>query len=71
MQVQMFETVINLSPEQRTLFSDKKTTISHLKKLGFTVVKENGYGAWFDLQDITIELKILKKRGDGFKTTTL
>lgn len=67
----MFETVINLSEDQRTLFSDDKGTIGTLKRMGFPVVKENEYGAWFDLQDITIELKIKKKRGEGFKTTTL
>lgn len=67
----MFETVINLSEDQRTLFSDDKGTVGNLKRMGFIVVKENDYGTWFDLQHITIELKIPKKRGEGFKTTTL
>lgn len=65
------ETVINLSDDQRTIFTENKTTITHLKRMGFTLVKQNEYGAWFDLTGVTIELMIAKKRGNGFRTTTI
>lgn len=64
------ETVINLN-DKRSLFSNDKGEVVKLKRLGIPVSKENEYGTWFDLSDITLTVKINKKRGIGQKEMEL
>lgn len=64
------ETVINLN-DKRSLFSNDKGEVGKLKRLGIPVLKENEYGTWFDLSEITLTVKINRKRGIGQKEMEL
>lgn len=64
------ETVINLN-DKRSLFSNDKGEVGKLKRLGIPVSKENEYGCWFDLSEITLTVKINRKRGIGQKEMEL
>lgn len=64
------ETVINLS-DTRTLYSCDKGQIGKLKRLGVPVHRENEYGTWFDLSNVTIAVKVNKSRGNGYKEKEL
>lgn len=64
------ETVINLN-DKRSLFSNDKGEVGKLTRLGLTILKQNEYGTWFDLTNITLSVKINKKRGQGMKELEL
>lgn len=64
------ETVINLN-ESNTLFSNEKGMVGKLTRFGVPVLKQNEYGTWFDLSEITLTVKINKKRGIGQKEMEL
>lgn len=64
------ETVINLN-DKRSLFSNEKGMIGKLTRFGVPVLKQNEYGCWFDLSEITLTVKINRKRGIGQKEMEL
>lgn len=64
------ETVLNLN-DKRSLFSNDKGMIGRLTRFGVPVLKQNEYGTWFDLSEITLIVRINKKRGTGQKEMEL
>ena len=65
------ETVINLYDDSKTLFSNNKGMIGKLTRLGVPIVKQQESGTWFDLSEITLTVKINRKRGIGQKEMEL
>lgn len=65
------ETNINLYQDQRSIFSNDKTLVTKLKRLGVPVKCEKESGTWFDLTGVSISVQVPKIRGTGYKSENI